>query len=80
MAKTITIRIEDNIYDLFKLAADGDHRSISNFIEFATLNYLTNEIHVSDDEMNDILNNSDLVKSLKNGLSDLKKGNYKIIE
>jgi hypothetical protein len=80
MSKTITIRIKDNIYDLFKLAADGEHRTISNFIEIATLNYLTNEIYVSDDEMKDILNNSELVKSLKSGLSDIKKGNYKIIE
>ncbi len=80
MSKTITIRIADNIYDLFKLAADGEHRSISNFIEYASLNYLTNELHVSDDEMNEILSNNEMVKSIKNGLMDVEKGNYTIIE
>ncbi|RPJ09235.1 MAG: CopG family transcriptional regulator [Spirochaetaceae bacterium] len=80
MAKTITIRIEDNVYDLFKTAADGDRRTISNFIEYATLAYLTNDVYVSDEEMNEILNDKDLVNSIKSGKADYKKGKYKIID
>lgn len=80
MAKTITLRIDDAVYNMFKKAADGERRSISNYIEYATLAYLTNEIHVSDEEMNDIISDKSLVKSLKAGLHDIKKGNYTIVD
>jgi len=66
MSKTITIRVDDSTYDIFKKAADGDRRTISNFVEFATLSYVTNEIHVSDQEMNEILSDSSLVSNLIN--------------
>ncbi len=79
MPKTITIRIDDDIYEMFKKAADGSRRSISNFVEFATLAYLTNEIYVSDEEMDEILSNNSLLKSLSKGLDDVKKGNFKIV-
>jgi hypothetical protein len=79
MGKTITLRIDDQIYDLFLKAADGDHRSISNFIEFATLSYLSSESYVTDTEMDEINNDKNLLKSLKNGLSDVNKGKYKIV-
>ena len=79
MSKTISIRVEDDIYEMFKKAADGDRRTISNFVEYATLSYLTNEIYVSEIEMEEILNSPSLTKSLNRGLKDVKKGNYKIV-
>ena len=54
MPKTITVRIDDEIYDIFKKAADGQKRTISNYLEYATLNYTVNETVVDDDEMNEI--------------------------
>ena len=80
MPKTITIRVDDSTYDIFKKAADGDRRTISNFVEFATLAYVTNEIHVSDQEMNEILSDSSLVSNLKKGLKDIKSGNYHLVD
>lgn len=65
--KTITLRIEDNLYNMFKNAAKGEKRTISNFIEYAALNYLTNESFVSDEEMEDILNDQNLVDGLRKG-------------
>ena len=44
MAKTITVRIDDSTYNIFKLAAAGQKRTISNYLEYATLNYSMNEI------------------------------------
>jgi len=38
MAKTITIRIDDDTYELFKSAAEGERRSISNFIVYSVEN------------------------------------------
>jgi len=80
MAKTITIRIDEDVYNIFKKAADGERRTISNFIEYAALAYVTNEMYVSDQEMDEILNNPTFVSSIKKGLEDIKKGSYKIVE
>ena len=44
-----TIKILIN-YDIFKLAANGQKRTISNYLEYATLNYTMNEMIVDDIE------------------------------
>jgi uncharacterized protein (DUF1778 family) len=79
MAKTITIRTEDKVYSLFKNAAEGERRTISNFIEYAALSYLVHDISVSDEEMDEILEDKDLVRSIKKALTEVKKGKYKIV-
>ena len=76
MAKTITVRVDDTVYDLFKKAAAGQKRTISNYIEYATLNYTMDEITVDDTEMDEILA---FEKDIKKGLSDISAGRYKII-
>ncbi|HBD95787.1 MAG: CopG family transcriptional regulator [Spirochaetes bacterium GWF1_31_7] len=55
MSKTIALKIDDNVYEIFKKAADGQRRTISNYIEFATLNYTVNETIVDDKEMSEII-------------------------
>lgn len=69
--KTITLKLDDSVYDTFKLASDGKRESISNFIEFATIQYLTSSQFAdnSDDtylkkfkEMEDEVNGSDSSK------------------
>ena len=76
MAKTITLRVDDNIYNTLKRAADGDRRTISNFIEYAAINYIFSNNYVDDSEMNEILGHE---KDLKKGLFDIEKGRYKVI-
>jgi uncharacterized protein (DUF1778 family) len=77
MSKTITLRVEDNIYSTLKRAAEGDRRTISNFIENAAINYVFANNVVDDKEMNEILS---FEKDLKKGLDDIKKRRYRIIE
>ena len=77
MARTITVRIDDSTYDIFKLAADGQKRTISNYLEYATLNYTMNETIVDDIEMNEILKSEE---DIKKGLSDISAGRYQIID
>lgn len=77
MAKTITVRLDDTTYDLFKRAADGQKRTISNYLEYATLNYTMNETIVDDLEMMEILG---FEKDIKKGLSDIYAGRYRIID
>lgn len=77
MPKTITLRVDDATYNIFKQAAEGQKRTISNYLEYATLNYTVNETFVDDGEMEEILT---FKKDIEKGLSDIKAGRYKIIE
>ena len=76
MPKTITLRVNDSTYDTLKRAAEGDRRTISNFIEYAAINYIFANNTVDDNEMNEILRFED---GLKKGLDDINKGRYTII-
>jgi hypothetical protein len=77
MLKTITLRVDDSTYNLFKLAAEGERRNISNYIENATVHYTLNELFVSDEEMEEI---KSYAPSLKKGLKDARDGKYKIVK
>lgn len=80
MTKTVTLRINEDTYNMLKFAAKGDKRTISNFIEYAALNFLSSNSYVSDNEMDEILNDEELQTRLKNGMDDIKNGNYVIVE
>ena len=79
MAKTITMRVDDDTYRLIKAAADGERRSISNFIEYATISFLAAESFVNDDEMDEILKDETLLNNLRQGRKEIKEGKYKIV-
>lgn len=79
LVKTVTMRVDDSIYDMMKLAAEGQKRNLSNFIEFATLQYLTSSQFVENEEMIEIMNDKELVQNLMNGLDDFKNGDYTIV-
>ena len=73
------MRVDDSIYQMIKLAAEGQKRNISNFIEFATIQYLTSSQYIDNSEMNEILKDESLVKSLENGFNEVKNGDYAIV-
>jgi uncharacterized protein (DUF1778 family) len=79
IVKTVTMRVDDSIYNMIKLAAEGQKRNLSNFIEFATMQYLTSSQFVDNDEMQEIIDDKELVQNLMNGLDDLKNGDYTIV-
>ena len=79
MGKTITIRVDDETYEKIRSAADSEKRSISNFMEYATLNYLESSSFVSEEEMQAVLQNSKLLHSLKESLDDIQEGRYRIV-
>ena len=79
MSKTITIRLDEKDYEIIKNAAEGDRRSISNYIEVATLSYITDHATVSDREMNEIIKDEKLVKELRKGKQEIKKGKYRLV-
>jgi len=40
MSRTVTLRIEDNLYEKLKDHAKSENRNLSNFIETAVINYI----------------------------------------
>ncbi|MBD3794905.1 MAG: CopG family transcriptional regulator [Epsilonproteobacteria bacterium] len=79
MMKTVTVRVDDVVYQMIKLAADGQRRNISNFIEFATMQYLTSSQYVDDIEMDEILRDKELVENLRLGQKEVLNGEYTIV-
>lgn len=77
--KSLTVRVDDDTYNLLKKAADGERRTVSNFLEYAALRYLTSELYVSDEEMDEISQDEKLIQSLKRGVKEAKQGKYKIV-
>ena len=74
MSKTVTLRLDEKIYQRFRDMANHDNRSLSNFIETAALRFLEEHEYVDEFEMAEIKDNSSLNRSIKNGLRDAKAG------
>ncbi len=77
--KTVTMRIDESVYEMIRQAANGQKRNMSNFIEFATLQYLTSSQYIDPSELDDILNDKSLVENLNLGLQNVKNGDYTIV-
>ena len=73
MSKTVTIRLDEEEYKLFKNFADMDNRAISNFIVTATSIYIEEISYVDEFEMVEIESNQELQKSLARGRLDVTK-------
>jgi predicted transcriptional regulator len=78
MAKTVTVRVDDTTYRRIKSAADSERRTISNFIEYATMAYVESSTFVDDREMKNITTDKELLKNLKKSMNDIRRGNYRI--
>ncbi len=78
MTKTVTLRLNEEIYQLFRRLAEEDNRALSNFIETATLRYIEEQEYVDEFEMEEIRNNKSLNESIKRALKDVasKKGRF----
>ncbi len=54
MSKTVTLRLDDSVYQLFRSVAERKSRPLSNFIETATLKFLEDDQLMEEFEMADI--------------------------
>ena len=79
MAKTVTVRIDESTYKRIKAAADSERRTISNFMEYATLSYVENSTFVDNDEMKGISQDKELLETLSKAMGDIKRGNYRLV-
>ena len=72
MSKTVTLRLNDEVYQMFKGLAVLDNRPLSNFIETAALRFVEEHEEVDEFEMAEIRENASLNRSIKRGLRDAK--------
>mgnify|MGYP001565396294 CR=1 FL=1 len=72
MSKTVTLRLGDPVYRLFKNVAERENRPLSNFIETAVLRFVREHENVDEFEMAEIQGNAALNQSLKRGHQDAK--------
>jgi len=79
MAKTITLRVDETTYNLIRKAAAGERRSLSNFIEHATISYVSAELFADEAEMEEIRKDSELVGELNSGKADIERGDYTVV-
>jgi len=79
MAKTVTVRIDDSTYRRIRAAAEAERRTISNFMEYATLAYVENSSFVDVDEMRGISDDKELLITLSKAMDDIKRGKYRIV-
>ena len=78
MTKTITLRLQEDVYKLFLEAAKAENRPLSNLIETAALNRIREQQFVDDAEMSEILANENLLKRIQKGSREaaLRKGRF----
>ena len=72
MAKTLTLRVDDETYNKLAAAAEAEGRSIANLIETAALERLRERQFVDDAELAEIEANERLVARIKQGSRDAR--------
>jgi uncharacterized protein (DUF1778 family) len=72
MAKTLTLRVDEETYRKLAEAAKAEGRSIANLIETAAVEHLRDQQFVDDAEMAEIEANERLVARLKRGSRDAR--------
>ena len=80
MPKTITLRLSNERYHRFQQAAEAEERPISKYIELAAWQHTLEADFVSDAEMEEILNNKRLMRSLKRGAWEAAHGKGHFVE
>ena len=79
MPKTVTIRIDDDVYESFARHAEEEKRSLGKFIENAVVQYTRRQAFAGDEEMREIAEDAGLVRRMKQGVEDVKKGRGRLV-
>lgn len=73
MAKTLTLRLDEETYQTFVRAAEAERRSLANLVETAALRGILENSFVDDAEMAEIASRPELVKRLQTGSRHARK-------
>ena len=70
MSRTVTLRLDDDVYNQFRRLAEEDHRTLSNFIITSTKRYMVEHESVMDKILN---NHYKILKEIKYIFADTCK-------
>ncbi len=78
MSKTVTLRLSDDVYQLFRQSAESDNRPLSNFIETATKRFIEQSELADESEMAEIRRSAVLDRSIRRGHANArsKRGRF----
>jgi len=78
MPKTVTLKLNESIYNMIRNLAISENRTLSNFIETSVLRFIEHNQFVDEFEMAEIRNNKELNASLNRAFEDAKakKGRF----
>jgi len=80
MSKTVTLRLKEDVYEVFLEAARAENRSISNLIETAALKNVREQQFVDDVEMAEIISDKNLVARIKRGSKEAAERKGRFVE
>lgn len=80
MAKTVTLRLKEDVYKIFVEAAQAENRSLSNLIETAALNKVREQQFVDDAEMAEILADENLMTRIRQGSKQAAERKGRFVE
>ncbi len=80
MPKTVTLRLDEEVYQLFSTVAKAENRSLANLIQTAALARIRDQQFVDDEEMAEILVNEELLERLKKGSLDARRAKGRFVE
>ena len=79
MSKVITLRLSEEEYEKIAVAAQSEHRPISNFITTEVLKEIEESYYVDSIEMAQIKSDKRLLDKLKAGHKDAKRMKGKLV-
>ncbi len=79
MAKIVTLRLENALYERLKKLAVGENRPLSNYIVTAALKHAEESIFASDEEMTEILSNKVLMERIRTGSDEVRKRKGRLV-
>lgn len=80
MSRTVTLRLDDRDYERFLAAATAEKRTLSNLITTFALRQIEHVALADDFEMEALRNDARLLKRLKSGHGDARKGRGRFVE
>jgi predicted transcriptional regulator len=80
MSKTVTLRLKDEVYEIFLEAAKAENRPVSNLIETAAVSKVYEQQFVDDAELAEIVENEELMKRITAGSRDAESRRGRFVE
>jgi uncharacterized protein (DUF1778 family) len=80
MAKTVTLRLDDDTYRVLAEAARADGRSLANLIERVAVLKVQEDLFADDAEMAEIMARGALLERLQEGSADARARRGRFVE